>query len=67
LDICISLVAVVILLPVFVVIAIAIRLTGKGPAIFRQERAGKDGKSFVFYKFRTISPNMNSFWAGLKS
>jgi len=40
LDICISLVTVAFLLPVFVVISIAIRLISKGPAIFKQERAG---------------------------
>jgi len=53
-DISISLLAIMLLTPVFVVIAIFIRMTGKGPTIFRQERTGKDGKSFVFYKFRTM-------------
>jgi lipopolysaccharide/colanic/teichoic acid biosynthesis glycosyltransferase len=53
-DISISLPAIVLLLPLFAVIAILIRLTSKGPTIFRQERTGKDGKPFVFYKFRTM-------------
>ena len=39
-DIFSSLLAVIILLPVFAVVAIAIRLSSKGPAIFKQERAG---------------------------
>ncbi len=37
------------------VIAIVIRLTSKGPAIFRQMRAGKHGKPFVMYKFRSMA------------
>jgi lipopolysaccharide/colanic/teichoic acid biosynthesis glycosyltransferase len=52
-DLLISLPTIVMLLPVFAVIVIAIKLSSKGPAVFKQERAGKDGKSFIFYKFRT--------------
>lgn len=37
------------------VIGAIIRLTSKGPAIFRQKRIGKDGKVFVIYKFRTMA------------
>ncbi len=61
LDIVLSLLAVAILLPVLVVIVIAIKLTSKGPAIFRQERAGKNGKPFIFYKFRTMRTDVNPF------
>jgi len=61
LDICISLVTVAFLLPVFVVISIAIRLISKGPAIFKQERAGKNGRLFVFYKFRTMRADVDPF------
>ena len=43
-----------IIIPVFIVIPIAIRLTSKGPAIFTQDRTGKDGKIFKIYKFRTM-------------
>ncbi|MEP6698527.1 MAG: sugar transferase [Verrucomicrobiota bacterium] len=38
-----------------VCIALAIRITSKGPAIFRQQRAGKYGKPFTMYKFRSMS------------
>ena len=67
LDIALSLLAVVVLLPAFVVIVIAIRLSSKGPAVFRQERAGKHGKPFVFYKFRTMRADVDPFGASPKS
>lgn len=35
-------------------IALGIRLSARGPVIFRQERVGKDGKRFLMYKFRTM-------------
>jgi len=60
-DIVVSLPAIVILLPLFAIIAIAIRVSGKGPVIFKQERAGKDGKPFVFYKFRTMKLDADPF------
>jgi len=67
LDFLISLLAIVMLLPVFVVIIIAIRLTDKVPAIFKQERAGKDGKPFMFYKFRTMRLGVEPFGPSPKS
>jgi len=66
-DILISLPAVILLLPVFVVIVIAIRVSSKGPAIFKQERAGKNGKPFMFYKFRTMKLSVDPFGASPKS
>ena len=41
-------------IPVLIVIPIAIKLNSKGPAVFTQERMGKDGKVFKIYKFRTM-------------
>lgn len=41
-------------IPVLIIIPIAIKLTSKGPAVFTQERMGKDGKVFKIYKFRTM-------------
>lgn len=67
LDIAVSLPAVVLLLPVFAAIIIAIRVSSKGPAVFKQERAGKDGKPFIFYKFRTMRANVDPFGASPKS
>jgi len=43
-----------IVIPILIIVPIAIRLTSKGPAIFTQERTGKDGKTFKIYKFRTM-------------
>ena len=66
-DIVLSLSAIVLLVPVFVVISIAIKLSGKGPAIFRQERAGKNGKPFIFYKFRTMRVDVEPFGSSPKT
>jgi lipopolysaccharide/colanic/teichoic acid biosynthesis glycosyltransferase len=54
LDFVISLTAIIILLPFFLVIAILIKLDSKGPVFFRQKRAGKDTRIFTVYKFRTM-------------
>jgi exopolysaccharide biosynthesis polyprenyl glycosylphosphotransferase len=44
----------ILLLPVFTLIAILVKLTSPGPAIFTQTRLGKDEKEFTIYKFRTM-------------
>lgn len=43
-----------VLSPLLISVAAAIRLTSRGPAIFRQERIGADGSTFVIWKFRTM-------------
>jgi lipopolysaccharide/colanic/teichoic acid biosynthesis glycosyltransferase len=45
------------LLPLMATIAVAVRLTLGGPVIYRQERVGLSGKTFVMYKFRTMRPD----------
>lgn len=42
--------------PVLVVIALAVRLGGRGPIFFRQRRLGLGGRAFTIYKFRTMEP-----------
>ena len=44
----------IILLPFFIICGILIKLSSKGPIIYKQKRIGKDGKEFDFYKFRTM-------------
>lgn len=44
----------VLLLPLFAVIAVAVKVTSKGPALFRQARVGQYGRRFTFYKFRSM-------------
>jgi sugar transferase (PEP-CTERM system associated) len=53
-DILISSVMSLILLPLFFVIAVAIKLNSKGAAVFKQERVGENGKIFTIYKFRSM-------------
>ena len=55
-DIIVSLVALIIftVIPVMIVVPIMIKLTSKGPVIFKQTRIGKGGKPFTMYKFRTM-------------
>lgn len=55
-DILISVLMAVILLPFILLVSVIIKASSKGPVIFRQERIGKDGKPFVIHKFRTMRP-----------
>jgi undecaprenyl-phosphate galactose phosphotransferase/putative colanic acid biosynthesis UDP-glucose lipid carrier transferase len=54
-DIVVAAVALVFLLPVMVLTAVAIKLDGPGPVMFRQRRKGFNGQEFVMLKFRTMS------------
>lgn len=54
-DLLLSIAALAILWPFMLMIAAAIKLDSKGPALFRQERVGKDGHIFKIYKFRTMT------------
>jgi undecaprenyl phosphate N,N'-diacetylbacillosamine 1-phosphate transferase len=66
-DIIISLLALIILCPALLFIVIAIRVSSKGPAIFKQKRAGKNGNPFVFYKFRSMISDTEHFGPSPKS
>ena len=67
LDIFVSLVGIILLLPFFIILVIIIRLSSKGSSIFKQERAGKAGRPFTFYKFRTMRLDVDPFGASPKS
>jgi len=64
-DLCAAAAGLILCSPVMLVIAIAIKLTGKGPIFFRQDRLGKDARIFRLYKFRTMIPNAINIGAGL--
>ncbi|MBN1489327.1 MAG: sugar transferase [Phycisphaerae bacterium] len=53
--------ALVLLSPILLVIAIVIRRTSPGPAIFRQERVGWRGRRFMLYKFRTMRTDADPY------
>ncbi|MDU5107877.1 sugar transferase [Clostridium sp.] len=56
-DIVLSIVAIVLLSPVFIIVALVIRLESKGKIIFAHERIGKNIEKFKIYKFRTMYEN----------
>lgn len=56
-DITISIIAMIILLPVYIVLSIGVKNSSKGPIFFKQERIGKYGKPFKIIKFRTMHIN----------
>ncbi len=64
-DICAAGIAMLVLSPLFVVIAIAIKLDSKGPVIFSQGRRTKNGKIFQMYKFRSMVVNAEKLGTGL--
>lgn len=67
LDLAGSLTAIFVALPLMIVIIIAIRLGSRGPAIFRQQRAGKNGVPFTLLKFRTMRTETDPFGPSPKS
>ena len=60
LDLAVAIVLLLILAPVLMVLAIAIRLDSSGPAFFRQERIGRGGRAFRILKFRTMRVDAES-------
>ena len=55
LDFALSLIAIVILSPVLLIVAVLVRTKLGSPVIFKQKRPGKDEKIFTLYKFRTMT------------
>ena len=53
-DILLSLLGIIVLSPIMLITAIAIKLTSKGPIIFKQKRITRDQKEFCIYKFRSM-------------
>ena len=66
-DFVIALAATVVLSPILVLTAIAIKLDSKGPVIFKQERLGLKGKPFKIYKFRSMVTGAEKTGSGVYS
>jgi len=63
-DISACLLALPILIPAFLIVAIIIKIDSPGPIFYRGIRAGKDGKVFHIYKFRTMVPDAEKLGSG---
>lgn len=63
----ISFTALLLLSPVLLITAIAVKLESKGPVIFKQDRLGKGGKVFKIYKFRSMCQNAEHTGSGVYS
>lgn len=57
LNVLFSIVSLIVLSPVIIILAVLIRISGKGPVIYSQDRIGKNGEPFVIYKFRSMVYN----------
>ena len=60
LDLIVSPIIILIVSPILIITAIAIKLTSKGPIIFKQERVGYNTKKFMIYKFRSMYMDKNN-------
>ena len=56
-DLLVSLAALLLLSPLMLLVAIAVKLDSRGPVFFRQDRIGLHGRIFRIFKFRTMAPN----------
>ena len=56
-DFCFSLIALIILSPLFLIVGLGIKLISPGPIFFIQERIGLNKRRFRLYKFRTMVPD----------
>lgn len=64
-DILLCTFAIIVLIPVWIIVAIAIKCDSEGPVLFAQERRTKNGRVFKMYKFRSMVVNAESLGAGL--
>ena len=67
LDLILSALGLILLSPIFLGAALAVKLSSKGPVIFKQKRLGRNGKEFDFYKFRSMVVNAEKTGSGVYS
>ncbi len=60
-----SIIAAIIVCPLLAIIAASIKVSSKGPVIFKQKRLGQNGSTFEIYKFRTMVPNAENMGTGV--
>jgi exopolysaccharide biosynthesis polyprenyl glycosylphosphotransferase len=66
-DVIVSVFFLILMLPLFILVALLIKLTSKGPVFYTQQRVGKNGKEFSMYKFRSMFKDSEEYgpeWAG---
>ena len=66
-DFTFSLLALIVFSPLILVISLIIKITSKGPVLFKQERIGRYGKPFILYKFRSMYTNAEANGPALSS
>jgi exopolysaccharide biosynthesis polyprenyl glycosylphosphotransferase len=66
-DIVLSLTGIVLGLPFFLATALAIKMTSKGPVIFKQQRVGLNSRKFILYKFRTMYSGADELRAAMEA
>jgi exopolysaccharide biosynthesis polyprenyl glycosylphosphotransferase len=60
-DIVVTTISLILLFPVFITIAIIIKIDSPGPIFFRQKRVGENGQFFMMYKFRSMIPDADIY------
>ncbi|MDV7744031.1 sugar transferase [Enterococcus mundtii] len=65
LDVCISIIVLIICSPIIIILSILIKSTSEGPVFFKQKRLGLNGESFFIYKFRTMCVGAETIGDGL--
>ena len=66
-DILLSLIAIIVLSPIMLLTAIAVKIESEGPALFKQDRIGLNGKVFKIYKFRSMCQGAEHTGSGVYS
>lgn len=62
-DLAVAVLALVLTIPIMLAAAIAVAVESGRPVLFKQQRVGRDGRTFVLYKFRTMKQDAGAEWA----